>query len=435
MASPDPVTAPTRLVTLDVVRGATILWITVFHFYVDTRGAADGYAGPAAFFSAAGRWDVPEAIRLAALALVGIPGWRVDVFLFLSGLVLSIGGPLPTREFYRRRTRAILPNYWLGSLAAFLLLAALAALRAALLGGGFLAQLHGGTLLAHAPYGFEWLDLVRSASILGRFENARTMQVVAPSLWYVALAGQFYLVFPLLRGALRRLGPGWFLAMAAATTWGARALAFHHVVVPGFDPMQTVTCFIPFRLLPASAGMVAAALGRDRLTRQPRGLLLWVLSPASVGCLLVAAWLSLDVNIPGTRLALVGGVLPLVMSFPALWSLASLAAGGRPLREVLTWAGRNSLSLLVAQDFLRLGVGTLLSVRGDLTALTWPVMPIYVGVVLASTWAWHPLTQAVRDRVWPPSPLDADPRTTQPGPAAARASGTIDESVDWLARE
>jgi peptidoglycan/LPS O-acetylase OafA/YrhL len=405
MAPFRPAPEPGRLAPLDVVRGMTILWITLFHFYIDTRGAVVLDAGPAAFLAAAGRSDIAGAARVAARAFVGIPGYRLDVFLFLSGLVLSLGRPLPAPEFYRRRARAILPTYWLGSLAAFLLLAGLAALRTEFLGGGFLEQLHGGTLLAHAPYRFEWRDLLRSASILGRFEDPRAMQVVAPSLWYVVLLGQFYLVFPLLRTALRRLGPWWFLATAAAITWGGRAIAFH-VVLPGFDATQTVTCFVPFRLLAPAAGMVVA-LGADGLARLPRGPLLWVLSPVAGGCLLVAAWISLDVNTPGTWLGVVGGALPLAVSLPALWSLASVAAGVRPLRDLLTWTGRHSLSLLVVQDFLRLGVGTLLSARGDLADLTWPLMPAYLGLALVLTRAWHPLPQAVGDRVWSSFPLGA----------------------------
>ena len=406
MASVRRATATDRLAHLDIIRGATILWVTIFHFYVDTRGVSVLGAGPEGFLSAAGHGNVIAAIGVAARALVGIPGYRLHVFLLLSGLVLSLGRPVPAAEFFKRRARAILPNYWLGSLAAFLLVAALAELRAALVGGGFLAQLKGGTLLAGAPYRFEWPDLLRSAAILGRFENARAMQAVAPSLWYVVLVGQLYVAFPLLRGTLRRLGPWWFLATAAALTWGGRAFAFQHLVVPGFDPVQTVNCFLPFRLLPAAAGMVVA-LEADRLGFQPRGPMLWLLSPLAVACLVGAAWLSLDVNTPGTRLALVGGIVPLVVSFPALWALALLAAAGHLPRTVLTWAGRNSLSVLVAQDFLRVGVGTLLALRGHLADLTWALMPLYLGLALGLAWVWHRLPRAVGARIWPPSSIKA----------------------------
>jgi len=345
--------------------------------------------------------DIAGAARVAARAFVGIPGYRLDVFLFLSGLVLALGRPLPAPEFYRRRARAILPDYWLGSLVAFVVLAGLAALRATLLTGGFLDQLHQGTLLAHAPYRFEWLDLLRSASVAGRFQDARSMQVVAPSLWYVMLLGQLYLAIPLLRIAQRRLGPWRFLALAAVITWAGRLAVLHYVTVPGFDSLQTVTCFLPFRLLPPAAGMVAA-LAKDRLFRSPGGAWLWLLSPPAAGCLLAAAWISLDLNAPGTWVTLLGGTLPLAVALPALWSLALASAGVRPLRDVLTWAGQHSLSLLVVQDFLRLGTGTLLSARGELSDLTWPLAPAYLALALLLTRAWHPFPRAAADRLWPP---------------------------------
>jgi peptidoglycan/LPS O-acetylase OafA/YrhL len=396
-----PANGSRRLAPLDVVRGMTILWITLFHFYIDTRGAAGADAGPARFVSALGRADLADAVMVAARALTGIPSYRLDVFLFVSGLVLSLGRPLPARVFYRRRAHAILPNYWLGSLAAFLLLVGLAALRATFFGGHFLEQLHQGSRLAHGPYPFEWLDLVRSASVLGRFESPRAMQVVAPSLWYVVLLGQLYLVFPLLRAVLRHLGPWWFLTTAAAITWGGRAAAFRHVVVPGFDAIETVILFIPFRLLAPAAGMIAARWA-DHLARPPRRALLWVLSPLAGGCLLAAAWISLDMNTPGTWVGLLGGALPLAISLPALWLLASAAAGVGRVRDLLAWAGRHSLSLLVAQDFLRLGVGTLLFARGDLADITWPLAPFYLALALLVTRVWHPLPQAAGDRLCPP---------------------------------
>jgi peptidoglycan/LPS O-acetylase OafA/YrhL len=314
--------------------------------------------------------------------------------------------------FYRRRARAILPNYWLGSLAVFLILVVSAALRATFLGGPFLEQLHQGSRLAHGPYLFEWLDLVRSASVLGRFESPRAMQVVSPSLWYVVLLGQLYLVFPLLRGALRRVGPWWFLTTAAAITWMARVAAFRHALVPGFDAVETVICFIPFRLLAPAAGMVAARWA-DSLARPPRRSLLWLLSPVAASSLVAAVWASGDVNTPGTWTGVLGGTLPLAIALPALWLLAGLAAGARRVGGLLTWTGRHSLSLLVAQDFLRLGVGTLLVARGDLADLTWPLAPLYLALALLVARVWHPLPQAAGDRLRPAS-------------AGGRARGTAD---------
>jgi hypothetical protein len=67
-----------------------------------------------------------------------------------------------------------------------------------------------------------------------------------------------------------------------------------------------------------------------------------------------------------------------------------------------TSSGRHSLSLLVAQDFLRLGVGMLLFARGDLADITWPLAPFYLALALLVTRVWHPLPQAAGDRLCPP---------------------------------
>jgi len=97
-----------RLALLDVLRGMTILWITLFHFYIDTRGAAGVGARPGRFVAALGRGDLAEAAMVAVRALTGLPSFRLDVFLFVSGLVLCLGRPLPAPVFYRRRAHAIL---------------------------------------------------------------------------------------------------------------------------------------------------------------------------------------------------------------------------------------------------------------------------------------------------------------------------------------
>lgn len=385
---------------MDVLRGMTILWITLFHFYVDTHGPVGANASPRRFVTALAHADLGGAVMVAARALVGIPGYRVDIFLFVSGLVLALGRPIPTPLFYRRRAHSILPNYWLGSGAAFLVLAGLALLRAILLGGRFTEELHVGSRLAGGPYAFEWLDLLRSASVLGRFESPRAMQVVAPSLWYVVLLLQLYLVFPLLRASMRRLGAWWFLAAAAAVTWGGRAAVFRHPFLPGFDAPPTVTYFIPFRLLAPAVGMVAARWA-DRLAVPPRRRLLLLLSPFAAAGVLVGAWLSRRMNTPGTWAGLLGGALPLAVCLPALWLLASAAGRVGRLRDLLSWAGRHSLSLLVAQDLLRLGVGTLLVFRGGLADLTWPLAPVYLALALLVARAWHPLPQAVANRLAP----------------------------------
>jgi hypothetical protein len=62
--------------------------------------------------------------------VIGLPGYRLDVLLLVTGLVLCLARPVPARRFLARRARSILPNYWLGSLVAATVLVLLASLRA-----------------------------------------------------------------------------------------------------------------------------------------------------------------------------------------------------------------------------------------------------------------------------------------------------------------
>jgi peptidoglycan/LPS O-acetylase OafA/YrhL len=186
-----------------------------------------------------------ESAAVVARTVIGLPGYRLDVLLFVTGLVLCLARPVPARTFLSRRARSILPNYWIGSLAAATLLVLLACLRTTVMGTPFADELHDGMRLGAQPYHFEPLDILRSLSIGGRLETPRTMQVVAPSMWYLMLIAQFYVVFPVLRWLLHRTGPAAFLAVCFAIAVGTRALAFTYA--PSVRSTRMPPCSMPSR--------------------------------------------------------------------------------------------------------------------------------------------------------------------------------------------
>jgi hypothetical protein len=63
--------------------------------------------------------------------------------------------------------------------------------------------------------------------------------------------------------------------------------------------------------------------------------------------------------------------------------------------------------LLVAQDFLRLVVGTLVACGVGVPELTWPLLPVYVAAVLVVTRTWDPLPAWCASRGWPASRANA----------------------------
>ena len=93
-----------------------------------------------------------------------------------------------------------------------------------------------------------------------------------------------------------------------------------------------------------------------------------------------------------------GATVPLFAGVPALWFLAASVSHLTRTSGVLTWIGERSLSLLVVQDFLRLGTGTAIALWGRPDAITWYAMPMYLAAAIALTPLWHRVPEAVTSR-------------------------------------
>lgn len=372
---------------VDVLRGLTIIWITAFHFYADTRGGA-GPITSSMFTRALGQLDVWSLADVSTRTLIALPSYRLDVFLAVTGLVLTLSRPLPATAFWRVRARAVLPNYWCGSIAAALLLVGLALVRSSVRGTAAAMEISDGTLLARAFYHFEWIDIVRSLSLAGRLTDARAMQVVSPSLWYVVLAAQLYLVFPLLRWLMGKLGRWLFLGICLATMCIARQYVLHGQALPGFSMSGTLIYFLPFRLFGPALGMVAATWVQRGAFQLSRFAAVVSAGPA-VALLLGTVWYGAG----AVRDGILGATLPLVLGLPALWTISSGLLHVPSGAALVTWIGRHSLSVLVVQDFLRLIVGTTIALWGRLDAVTWYLLPFHLAAVLALTPLWHPIPE------------------------------------------
>ena len=111
--------------------------------------------------------------------------------------------------------------------------------------------------------------------------------------------------------------------------------------------------------LPGLGMLAAGALARAPV-QPPAGLLAALCAPAFL-LAVVAGWLGADVNQPGTTVALIGPALPMLLALPGLWVVCVAVSAAPVLAPMMTWAGQKALSLLVVQDFLRLGVGTLVA--------------------------------------------------------------------------
>jgi len=416
MSSPSP-----RLRALDALRGLTILWVATMHFAADTRGLPGVEVGPPALWARLSQGDPAGALAGALTGVLFLPGFRLDLLLFVTGLVLSLGRPLPARVLLTRRARAILPGYWLGTLAVAAIIMICAALRAAVLGTPFADEAHAGSRLAGSPYLFVPEDVVRSATVAGRFQSPASVQVVSPSLWYIALVAQFYVAYPLMRWLHARLGAAGFLVACTVTMLACRAAVLNGLAIGTFDPVSALASFLPFRLASPALGMIVAPWLKARAAAGPGPGHAAARFVLALALLLVSGWISAGHLLPVDVALAVGPSLAVPPAMIGLWLLAGALPG--PIDRLLVWAGGVSLALLVVQDGLRLVVGTFISLGVPLAAWMWPLLPLYLAAALGLTRFWWPISQGFADLIWPapagaPSALGPSPT---PGSLMERA--------------
>ncbi len=189
-----------RLVWLDISKGLAILFVAYFHFF---RTYFEHGTLPPADWSglAAGALTVA---RLVWLKVSGLGFHAVGVFIILSGWTLmqstvrrAESGAVAWGGWYRARFLRLYPMYWVAHLVYLL--------------SPFVARL-------------EPVDSRIVLSLLGlRFIDIQmNFMYLNAAWWYFSMLIQFYLIFPLLFWAARRLGPWRFLVIACAAGFFAR---------------------------------------------------------------------------------------------------------------------------------------------------------------------------------------------------------------------
>ena len=289
---------PLRLVFLDGMRALAAWFVVVHHIWIESFPGFPGNAGP---------WVVGW-MRWGHLA--------VAVFIVLSGFSLILG---PARhgdravdgnaEFFRRRTRRILPPYWVALAISMLVIVAYT--------GQYSGQFV--NLKTALVYGLLLQDIVSAPSPNGAF-------------WSIAVEWHIYFAFPLILWTIRRWGQ---TAMLVLTT-GAVVLAY--LLGTGVGGLfEKLLHFTPQFLALFALGVFAgrAMLDRpapDAASRRRTGLLTAVVTGAMV--------LVLALGDPGTLVdqffwldIVFGSVAALACYALATGSLPSVARvlGSRPL--------------------------------------------------------------------------------------------------------
>lgn len=231
-----------RLSWFDTVKGMSILWIVVFHFFMTYDASRHPWpltlASFPAFMNGCAPQTLPQTVAcvvdglLAALFERGAQA--VAVFIVLSGFGLTYGmskrgGPGGGwGAWYRRRVLRLYPMYWLAHLLC--LVSPLILLKDPIDGR------------------FIW-------SLVGnRIYPADTMFLyLVPAWWFFGLLIQLYVVFPLLFRVLKRVGPVPFLSLSVLFTVAARYL-LQEVIRADSNYVQGA--FFGSRLWEFSTGMV-----------------------------------------------------------------------------------------------------------------------------------------------------------------------------------
>jgi peptidoglycan/LPS O-acetylase OafA/YrhL len=367
MSTTPPGTA--RIVAIDVVRGIAILWVVLYHLWTDVNSFAVGSIS--ARFHA-----VPDAIRdldivataeaiFHAVLRVGYLG--VPLFMILSGLSLTLVaerraltlGSAP--GFLGRRLRRVLVPYgfgWAYTVACFALIALWQVIQFGDFGfwhywweGSFTIPDRAGEFVSNPLSGGNiWAGLL----LVPRIFRAEWQFAPEGSLWFVLLIVQYYLLFPLLLVALRRLGPARFLALTLAVTLVAldlvRALdgdlvGLHHVLDMGS----------PFRIFEFGLGMTAGHFLATGSAREHRALTRLALPLAVAGAALVVAGstIRVDTNARSGLLATPAVALGLTLLFvPLVFKRTGRLERGHAGRAV-AWVGVISYAVLIASEPLR----------------------------------------------------------------------------------
>ena len=295
---------------LDGIRAIAALYVLISHIWYQIWPAANppfGYS------------QRPTGLTLAATSWLYYGHFAVVVFIVLSGFCLMLpviknkvwlrGGVL---EFFKRRSRRLLPPYYLALLLSLLLI----------------------YLFINTKTGSQW-DISIPVTAVGIVANALMLQdFIAVTqinyvFWSLAVIWQLYLVFPLLVVCWRRLG-------GLGTTVMVALLSYSTVVILEIIQIQDIPPQYIGLIFNFVLGMLAATIifSEDRTWLQLRWQIPWeiILAILSLSIILLTYIWGFD---------LVEANLAFIDTLCALATFSLILAAARPgrnlIRTVLSW--------------------------------------------------------------------------------------------------
>ena len=243
--------------------------------------------------------------------------------------------------------------------------------------------------------------------------------VYPEGLWFVAILVQYYLLFPLLRALIDRVGPAWFITGALLCTVVAKGVL---IVTFGALLLGSAPRFdgglAPFRIYDFALGITVGYL----LVHKRALLDEYATSAFDIAGIIV---LGLVFQIGGTmiddRQAYFNAIgAPMVITGLTLLVLPFIAK--RPARvearapmRLVAWIGMISFAVLIINEPMRL-VASLLRVH-DVQGVAWWffLVVVYVPVSVLLAWPFAILTGLI-------------PRRSQPVPADTHTSSVVSDA-------
>jgi peptidoglycan/LPS O-acetylase OafA/YrhL len=397
-----------RMVSIDILRGVAILWVVLFHLWGDLEyfpGVPREYYSQLLyqFEASRGLW----AVFTAVTDLVFRKGFQgVPLFMMISGVSLTIaayraGDSLRWAPFSAARFRKLLVPYWVGVALTFAVIALIALRQATLNDVSFSSQFtHGVTISERTILDIDGGVIFASITLLPRLVRGEWFFAPQLALWFVGLLAQYYLLFPILFVAMRKLGVVAFLALTFAITIGANVWAVHEYGALELK-FFLVTGWAPFRLFEFTAGMASGWLLIDPRARRTLELArspLAAIAAITLGLVamiagdLMIGWWTVEQIVERDRILYAQAfALPLVtlglalMSLPLLTRRPSRVDVTLPVRALVT-IGVMSYAILIVNDAMRL-VASQLRVEDVRPAMWWTFL-VVIYVPASTLLAW-----------------------------------------------
>lgn len=391
--------APVRLPAIDILRGFAILWVILFHLW----GDLEFFPGvPREYYEQLGHQieegQGPWATVTAFGELFFRDGFQgVPLFMMISGISLTIaalraGDALRWPRFFVARFRKLLLPYWAGVAITYGVMALIAWRQASIGDVPFGDAFTGGiTISLGSTINVDRDVVIASVALLPRLLEAEWFFAPQLALWFVGLLAQYYLLFPLLYVAMRRIGVLPFVVVTFAMTVAANIWVVDRYGAPEFQ-FWLVTGWAPFRLFEFTAGMaigwLLASPDRARalaFVRHPAVLVAALalgLAAHTAGDMLIGQWAARywqSLALPLVTLGLALMALPLLVRPP------SRVDRTLPVRA-LTTIGVMSYALLIVNDPMRL-VASQLRLEDVSDAIWWTfLVAVYVPVSVLIAW-------------------------------------------------